>query len=312
MKTPGKSLAVAFIMVMIVGSACEPQSKSNGEPIETALEGTAEILCDEEVFNLMQASKELYDKLHPKADVTIRAVSAQEASAELLAHEARGIVIARGWSQAEDSVAKKIKGEDGYPRTQIARDALVFYAGKGFPLDTLNSEDIKAWLLGGEVDPDIYPELPRKPTFIVPGSQSSVYSNVSIVALGGLQPGPNALTSLGHKDSVVQHVMTSRTDIGIGYLSQFVNDDRVKLLRLSYVDKDGLYERPKPVHAAYLIMGKYPFPVPIYIVLRDRAHKYSLPSGYMLYIARDAAAQRTFFDAGIEPAYAKFELLLPE
>ena len=146
----------------------------------------------------------------------------------------------------------------------------------------------------------------------MPGVKSSVYSNLRLVVNNGREPASGVVSELPTLDSIKKVVQRSNNTIGIGYLSQFVRDSSVKMLRLSYLDKDGRYQRPKPVHAAYLIQGKYPFPVPIYIVLRDRANQHSLPSGFMLYVARDGNAQRTFFDAGIEPGYAKIELILPD
>ncbi len=100
--------------------------------------------------------------------------------------------------------------------------------------------------------------------------------------------------------------------IGVGYMSQVLRDTSVKPLRLSYTNADGSHEWPKPVHLSYLIMGKYPFPVPIWVYLRDLPNQYNLPSGFMQYMTRNGDALKTLFAAGIEPAYAKFSLTMPE
>ncbi|HLP29566.1 MAG TPA: hypothetical protein VK147_13060, partial [Candidatus Didemnitutus sp.] len=113
-------------------------------------------------------------------------------------------------------------------------------------------------------------------------------------------------------DSVVRAVQAIPGSIGVGYLSQIQRDTMVKPLRLSYTNADGTHEWPKPVHLSYLIMGKYPFPVPIWVYLRDLPNQHNLPSGFMQYITRNGDALKTLFAAGIEPAYAKFSLTMPE
>jgi ABC-type phosphate transport system substrate-binding protein len=303
---------IALIFVVIV-SACTTD-RHDGDPsdYETAIRGTAEILCDEQIADLLLPAKALYDEAYPDARITLKSVSSAEATNDLIDHRTRAIIIARDWLPSEDSLITSDEGEGGFPRTLIARDALVFFASKQFPLDTLNSEDIRAWLSGGVVDQAIYPSLRSKPVFVVPGSTSSVYGNIVNVVNKGIEPPPGSVSSLGGRDSVRAAVQSDPRLIGIGYLSQYHNDSSVKMLRLSYVDDKGQYHRPKPVHAAYVIQGKYPFPVPIYVVLRDKASNYSLPSGFMLYLARDPAAQRTFHEAGIEAGYAKYELILSE
>ena len=188
----------------------------------------------------------------------------------------------------------------------------MLYAAKSFPYDTMHAGHITSYLKTGTFDKASYPLLKKVPVFIVPGSHSSIYGNVINVMCARNIPAKGTVAALGTRDSTLARVQAGANTIGIGYLSQFIHDTTVKLIRLSYMDSTGMYETPKPVHASYLIMGKYPFPVPIYVVLRDKPNQYNLPSGYMQYVARDGKAQRTFFDAGIEPGYAKIELILPE
>lgn len=305
-------LLTALIFAGSVLSGCGPQGGGGDKPIETAVEGTAEIYCDEEILELLGPAKALYDKANPKASVTLKPINAFDGSAALLRHEARAIAIARNWLPEEDTIIAADRGADGFPRTMIARDALVFYAAKSFPYDTLSAEDIKTWLKGGTVAKTVYPKITKSPTFIVPDSRSSVFGNLMNVVLGGATPATGTVASLRTTDSAIAGVSADPTLIGVGYLSQLVKRSDVKMLRLGYMDSTGTWVRPKPVHQSYLVMGQYPFPVPIYIALRDKAGNYNLPSGFMLFVARDANAQRTFLEAGIEPGYAKIELILPE
>lgn len=305
-------LFLASCATLLIVASCSTDSPREGAPAETALRGTVEIYVDDQVYDVLLAAKSLYDAAHPDAHVTLVPRSALAIADDMIEHRIRGAVLARTWLPEEDSVVLRDRGADGFPRSLIARDALVFYASHDFPLDTLNAQDIETWLVGGTVDTDVYPALRRPPVFIVPGVESSVYANVLLQITKGRVPANGSMASLSTKDSVRAAIQANPSSIGIGYLSQFVRDSTVKLLRLSYTDAEGTYVRPKPVHAAYLIMGKYPFPVPIYVVLKDRPSNFSLPSGFAQFMGVDGGAQRTFFDQGIEPGYAKIELVMPE
>jgi len=304
----------AFLLIGVLASCTASREEQTGSPeeYETAIRGTTEIHVDEEIIDLLGPAKELYDEAHPDAHVTLVARPALDLADDIIEHRVRGIVLARKWLPGEDSIVNEDRGDEGFPTTEIAKDALVFYAAPSFPLDTLNADDIRIWMNGGTVDRDVYPELRTAPVFVVPGLASSVYGNVINQITQGTEPVSGTVAALPNRDSVREAVIADERLIGIGYMSQFINDSSVKMLRLGYTDSTGEYIRPKPVHASYLIMGKYPFPVPISIILKDRASQYSLPSGFALFMARDGKAQRTFFDLGIEPGYARIELTLPE
>lgn len=310
---PLASFLLPLALSVLVSSCAETNDAANDAEVETALRGSAEILVDDQIYDLLLDAKALYDAAHPDANITLVRRTAAEIADDMISHRARGAVIARTWLPVEDSSVVADRGKEGFPRTLIARDALVFYTSRSFPLDTVNTHDLETWLAGGTVDRDIYPALASAvPTFVVPGAESSVYGNVMLQVLKGAQPAPGRIAALPTVDSIRYAVRASNQLIGIGYLSQFVGDTTVKLLRLSYTNAKGEYVRPKPVHAAYVIMGTYPYPVPIYVVLKDRVSNYSLPSGFAQFMAVDGGAQRSFFDHGIEPGYAKIELVLPE
>lgn len=284
-------------------------SQHQGDTVqETAISGNAEVLVDADIAALVQPSKELYDKATPNATVTLKQASALDAVRQLLQHEARGVIIARDWLPEEQAEVNADKGSEGYPRTLLAKDALVLFAAKEFPYDTMHADHIASWLATGTFARTSYPKLKRTPALVVPGSYSSVYGNLINVVLKGKTPASGVVTSVGTADSVRTFVKVNPNALGFALLSQLVNDTSVKMIRLSWTDSTGVYEHPRPVHQGYLVQGLYPFPVPIWFILRDRANNYNLPSGLMLFMARDGGAQRTFLDAGIEPAFAKIEL----
>ncbi len=306
-------LIILVASVAVALTACSGSSKQGaGEPQETALSGTISVLVDPAIIDVLGGAKALYDKEHPDATVTLVPSDVHVAMERMLNHEERIAIIARDYTPAEDSARAEDPG-DTLQRTLLARDAVVFFADKSFPYDTMNAEHIRMWLRGDRGVRSSYPKLTKEPTFILSGgSTGSLYGNIVNVVLGRKEPARAMLASVGTFDSVVAAVKAMPHAIGVGYLSQVVRDTSVKPLRLSYTNPDGTHEWPKPVHVSYLIMGKYPFPVPIYVYLRDRPNQYNLPSGFMQFITRNGNALRTILAAGIEPGYGKFTLNMPD
>lgn len=314
-KKQQNSLAVLALSAVMVLSSCGREgTTADGKVQETAIRGTAVIQVDEELAGLLVAAKKLYDKAHPDATVTFEYVSSREAIRDLLGGTARGIIVARTFVDDEQK-ALTAAGRKPFPQSILAKDAIVFYVPTTFPYDTMSSEHISRWF-SGTLTPEefrvLYPRLPDKPTFVTPGINSSVTANIVNLVLGGKMPSVGTLTSLESRDSVQTFVLQSKNAIGIGLLSQFVNDKSVKLLQLSYLDSAGVYQKPKPVHQAYVAMKEYPYIVPIVMMLRDPVGQYNLPGGVLQYLARTGDVQRTFLNAGIVPGYARIELTLPE
>lgn len=309
------SKAVIALGAAVLLSSCGNEgTTSDGKVQETAIRGSAVILVDEEIAGLLEPAKKLYDKAHPDAKVTFQHVSSRDAVHNLLDGSARGIVLARNFVE-DETQAVTAANRKPFPQSILAKDAIVFYAAKSFPYDTMSSEHIVMWFRGDLKSDSFrsqYPNLNTAPTFVVPGVNSSVTANVVNIVLNGKSPARGSLTSLEGRDSVKTYVLRTKNAIGVGLLSQFARDTSVKLLQLSYRDSAGVYQSPKPVHQAYVAMKKYPFIVPIVMMLRDPVGQYNLPGGVLQYLARTGDVQRTFLDAGIVPGYARIELTLPE
>jgi hypothetical protein len=218
-------------------------------------------------------------------------------------------ITARSYTPDEETVRAQA-GADSLPRALVAIDALVVVVPKEFPYDTMNAEDIRGWLRGDGMVTARYPKLSKTPQFVVSGgADGSIYGNVVNVVMKGQQPAKGTVVSVGSRDSVKTIVRSAPGSyIGFGLLSQYVRDSSVKMLRLSYTDSTGEHVWPKPVHASYLMMRQYPFPVPIYTYLKRAPSQRDLASGYMQFITRSGKAQKLFFDWGIEPGYAKITL----
>jgi len=305
---------LTFGVAVVLASCGNDGTTSDDQVQETAIRGSAVIFVDDEIGGLLEPAKKLYDKAHPDVKVTFQHVSSRDAVHNLLDGSARGIVLARNFVE-DETQALTAADREPFPQSILAKDAIVFYASTSFPYDTMSSDHIETWFRGemtAETFRSLYPNVGKSPTFVTPGVNSSVTANVVNIVLKGKRPAQGTLTSLEGRDSVKAYVLRTKNAIGIGLLSQFVHDTSVKLLQLSYRDSAGVYQSPKPVHQAYVAMKKYPFIVPIVMMLRDPVGQYNLPGGVLQYLARTGDVQRTFLDAGIVPGYARIELTLPE
>ncbi len=313
MKTNVRVPAILALVLVLGLTACTESAQKDASQTESALSGSISVSVDPEILGILTSAKVLYDKAHPNASVTLVSSDVYTTMDRMLNHTERIAIIARDYTPSEDSAIAN-DPTDTLPRTLLGRDALVFFVAKSFPYDTMNANHIRQWLGGESGVRTSYPKLLKDPTFILSGNASgSVYGNIVNVVLGKKKtPAHERIASVPDHDSVVRAVQAIPGSIGVGYLSQIQRDTMVKPLRLSYTNADGTHEWPKPVHLSYLIMGKYPFPVPIWVYLRDLPNQHNLPSGFMQYITRNGDALKTLFAAGIEPAYAKFSLTMPE
>jgi len=300
------SLALVSALFMATLSSCTTDTPQQDH--ETVLSGTATIFVDSAVYEIMRTPKAIYDTLTPKAHVTFKAVVARTATSELFAARTRGIIIARDYL-SDEAAALKSQGLE-FPRTLLATDALVFFTLKSFPTDTLNDAQIRGLLKGEKVD--LAPlHLSTPPVLVVPGVNSSVYGNLVNVVLHGQMPTARMIETTSHAASRYV-VMRNPGHIGVGLLSQLVRDTAFKILRIGFNDSSGVRVFPQHVHQGYVIQGMYPYPVPIYIVLKEAVSQYSIPTGVMQFLARDGKAQRAFLEAGIVPAHAKIQLNISE
>jgi hypothetical protein len=295
------------MITVIIGCTSEPQQGQPG--YESALQGAITVLIDPEVRTLIDSLQPLYVREHPKAEITFREAVADEAMNAMLNRTERIAIVARSYTPVENDLRSEA-GADSLPRALMAMDALVVVVPKAFPYDTMNAEHIRAWLQGNNTVLASYPKLAQNPQFVVPGgAEGSIYGNVVNTVLGGKQPAKGTVASVATRDTL-KTVISSRIGnyIGFGLLSQYVRDSSVKLLRLSYTDPVGQHVWPKPVHASYLMMRQYPFPVPVYVYLKRAPSQRDLASGYMQFVTRSGKVQRKIFDWGIEPGYGKVTL----
>lgn len=301
-----KKNRLVCVLMMLVLAACDDTPKqNNGQPDETVRAGRVEIACDESVFALLKAIQPVYDTAFPDAKITLKPMPARSAMANLFALKSRGIIVARGYTRDEDSVLKAYK-RSPHAQFLLAKDALVFFTKRSFPLDTISKNQLTELLLNSKQTLQQYfPGLPSEPTLVMPTEQSSEFANILQFITNNQFP-KHSYLQVSSPDSV-KLVVKNTYSIGVGYLSSIVKDTSLKPLMIGYDDSTGEHVWPKPVHQSYIVMEKYPFIVPIFGYLQE--DRQNLPWGFLTFFRTDPRIQQYFLNAGIVPGFGKFNLI---
>ena len=302
-----KTLILALTLPLIISCGTEEQTQ-DGKPVETMNSGTFTVYCEEGLWDMMQKPFEWYDEDYEKAFITSKKTTTHGAMAKLLAADARVIVIARDYTKREDSLMEAYGVKD-HQRFILAKDGLVFFTHKDFPIDTVTAEKIKKYFTEKEASfSDFFPEVDFKPEFVINSHLSSEYVNLLKMAAGNKKLTRN-LKFFGTHDSVLAYVRQNPQSVGIGYL-HYLHDKDFKMLKVGYVDSTGKYINAKPVHQGWIVQGFYPYTVPLYAyLLEDRRN---LPFWFATFLAKETKVQEYFMDSGIVPEFARIALVPEE
>ncbi|MFN8359499.1 MAG: substrate-binding domain-containing protein [Candidatus Kapaibacterium sp.] len=295
-----------YLVLILIMAACDDAPKqTNGQPAETVRAGSVEIACDESIYTLLKGIQPVYDTAFPDAKITLKPMPARAAMADLFALKSRGIIVARGYTRDEDSVLKAYK-RSPHAQFLLAKDALVFFTQRSFPLDTISKNQLAELLLNAKQTwKQYFPALPSEPALVMPTEQSSEFANILQLVTNNQFP-KHSYLQVSSSDSV--NLLVKKTfSIGVGYLSRIVKDTSLKPLMIGYDDSTGEHVWPKPVHQSYIVMEKYPFIVPIFGYLQE--DRQNLPWGFLTFFRTDPRIQQYFLNAGIVPGFGKFNLI---
>ncbi len=294
-------LSISFLFLM---NSC--QSEDSGK--KTAEErDTVNVLVDEAIAPMMEEPFRMYREDKPEVELIAKTVDAWEAMRQLLSGNTDAVVLARDYLKTEDSLMKEFEVKK-HVRNRFAQDALVFFAPKNFPLDTLNTEIVKKLLTEKDTElKDLLPQLEKEPEFVINDNYSSEFANLLMFA-ADYKPIVKPMKKFSTPDSVIEYVRESSNAVGIGLLSQVVNDGFFKPLRMGYIDSAGAYVKAsKPVHQAYIVMGQYPYIADEYVYLfkdmRNTAYWFSE------FITKEKIVVEYYKKYGIAPTYAKYNLI---
>ncbi len=274
---------------------------------ESINSGTITVYVDDAIFDFLQPVFRKYDSAYPDIESKFKRTSAREAMAKLLAGEANIILTPRDYLKDEDSLMKA-HGVKPKPRDLYAKDALVFFVNKGNPIDSMGVETLKKTLLDKNFRlANEFPKLKKEPTFIVNSRLSSEYANLKQIVLEGEAPSSDNLKLLKNIRSVKDYIRKNKGNIGVGYLSQVINDNRFKFIKFSYYDSTRSYVFPHVVHQANIVRGFYPFIVKHYAYRFEERR--DIAFWFSKFIGTEAVVQRYFLNSGIVPAYARVKLI---
>lgn len=300
-----KSLRILISSILVAGViACDQRPEDKNA--ETMWRGRLTVWCDDAVAPLLRSQLEGFSRKYPDARIDVRTASGREVMEALLSRKARIALLARRYLRDEDSLMKAFKLE-AHRTLHLATDALVFFAPKGFPTDTLSVEALNEYFSAGS-PLDTRVRGVRKGTwFVCPGALSSVVGNVVLQCNQGRSFSPKARVSyLGSMDSVKRFVRTQENVIGVGFLSEMIKDTATfKLLGIKYTDAD-MNRRSMTVEQSAVYREMYPYPVKIEAYLLENLR--NLPMGVASYLAFETEPQKYFLNQGIVPAYARIQL----
>jgi hypothetical protein len=293
----------ALFIVLFVASCNEKPKDPNAE---TLFSGSLTMYCDDEIAGLIKPHIDTFVVKNQGAKVEFIPASARKCMAELFANKARLVVSARDYLYDEDSIMKanNVAKHNTLP---IAIDAMVFYVPKTFAYDTISASSLKDVFTNG-APLSKYWKTVGELTVCMPEPNSSVHGNLIKFCGDGkkIQAGVK-IRYLKGADSVRAAVNANKGYIGVGYLSQLVNDTtRFKMISVGFVDSLGDYRMLK-VHQSSVYRQLYPYAVPInaYLLTNDR----NFALGCASYLAYETSPQYSFLQSGIVPAYAKIQLV---
>jgi len=298
-------IALTFtFLISCDGDHKDPKATGRYESINS---GTFTCYVDEAVWDLMQPVFKMYDSAYSEINPKFIKTNSRNAMAQLLATNADAIITPRDYLKDEDSLMKVYK-VDRHQRAIFAIDGLVFFVQKNFPIDTLNQDQLLQYFTKNDVKfKSFYEKLETEPTFVCNSYLSSEFANLNtLVAKNKLVI--KKIKLLDSIQAVIDFVKNNLNSIGIAYLSNIVNQENFKLLRIGFTDTSGKRIFPKyPVHQANIVRGLYPFKVNHYVYIlrlqRDRVFWFAK------FLETEFIVQSYFNKYGIVPAYAKIKLI---
>lgn len=296
-------ISLALLLTIFLTSCNEKPKDPNAE---TLFSGSLTLYCDDEVSGLIKSHIDTFTLKNQGAKVDFVSAPSRKCMAELFANKARLIISARDYLYDEDSIMKA-NNVAKHTTLPIAIDAMVFYVPKSFAYDTISASSLKEVFTNGASLSD-YWKTAGELTVCMPEPNSSVHGNLIKFCGDGkkIKAGVKIRYFKG-ADSVRAAVNANKGYVGVGYLSQLVNDTtRFKMVSVGFVDSLGDYRMLK-VHQSTVYRQLYPYAVPInaYLLSKDRNFAFGCAS----YLAYETSPQYSFLQLGIVPAYAKIQLV---
>lgn len=297
---------ITLLFTLLISCGDNKYKAKDPDEVETMNSGKLKVVIDESIKNVLDTGLVMYQNDYENVLITKEFKNARKSMGELLGGLSRVVVIARDYLEDEDSLMVVHKVDKHY-RMKIATDALVLFTKVDYPIDTLNHSEIKNIFQNGEKLSNIF-KVDGEPKYYINEVNSSEYAHFKKSILENNPLKKNVMFIEGIDE--IKNQVYENNGVGFGLLSQLVGDDRFKLIQIGFNDSTGKYIRPVPVHQAYLVQGRYPYPVDYWVyLLEDRRN---LPFWFASYLAKETKYQQLILDKGIVPEFARIQLVPEE
>lgn len=305
------NIIFVFSLLLFVSCNNEQDAKDgNSKPKtyeQSINEGKLTVYVDTLLFDMIEPIMGFYRESYPKIELNVNYVNSRRAVALLFSGEAEVIVLSRNYLKDEDSLNKEF--QLNRPEMVMANDGLVFFTNNNNKLDTLNDEQIFSILTQGKSFTNYFSHLKEDQELVTTGVNNSHYQNLITTAARN-NAISRKITLLSNTQEVLDYVKNNDNAIGIAYLSDLVKKPEFKMLRISFINKEGKRIPPQIVHQGFIVQEKYPYIIDHKVILReDRKNK---PFWFASYLSKETKVQKFLMDFGIVPAFAKVVLVPSE
>jgi hypothetical protein len=299
-------ISLAIVLSFLL-SACGNDGKKGNPKPQPEYFDTLTVLCENNMKEMMQPAFDGFHETYPAIIVDVEYGTSLDCMKARLGNTKNAVVVSRDFTPEEQNLVKEYKVP--YVENPIAQDGLVFFTSRDFPIDTLNAKQIKQWL----IDPNYklsaqFKNLPFEPQLVTGRSESAIYTNLSLLCCDTL-PVKRPVKPLASIEDIKNYVRENKTAIGTAYLSDLEGDTTLIAIRIGYLHKDGNAEAPQIVHRSWIIQSRYPYEVRYDIITRPNLSGRNKTMRFLNYVVLNREIQKGFFDRGMIPEHAKFELI---
>lgn len=299
-------IAAAVLSTGLLASSCGDSQKGKA-PEKPEYYDTLKVLCEHTMKDMMQPAFNGFTNDYPAIILDIEYGTSLDCSKAILENKTNAVITSRDLTSDEQKLADSYKVK--YAENPIAQDGFVFFTGKNFPFDSIHADQIKLWLTDKEYKlADLFPKMNFEPLLVTPKAESAIYYNLSLLCADGMEI-KRPVRPLDDAEAIKQYVLENPNSIGVCYLSHLKDEEDLQAIRIGYHHKDGTREFPQIVHRSWIIQNRYPYEVRYDIVTRQGLSARNRTMKLLNYVYLDEDIQKGFFDAGMIPEHAKFELI---
>jgi ABC-type phosphate transport system substrate-binding protein len=303
------SLALTAVLTILLIVSCGDSGKKDPNAKPEYVD-TITVLCENTMKDMMQPAFDGFQDLYPAYILNINYGTSLDCAKAALNNKTNAVIMSRDFTHQESQLAEMYNVK--MVENPIAKDGFVFFTQKGFPFDSIHASQIKSWLTDKSYSlKNLFPQLDFEPLFVSTKAESGIFTNLSLLCADSM-PIKRPVKPFDTVEEIKEYVRNNPNAIGIGYLSHLTGEEDLQAIRIGYHHADGRREMPQHVHMSWIIRSRYPYVVKYDIVTREGLTGRNKTMKFLNYVFLDKKIQQKFFDMGIIPQHAKFELIQEE